>query len=182
MLLVRHLNKRASLRAAYRGGGSIGFLGACRAAWLVAPDPRDGGQRVLAQVKNNLAPPQPSLAFRIEGQETNALTVAWSGTSACTADELLAVRKPGGSLLERETTRDLIEDFLRAAPRTRDEVWQFAAQEGFAERTLFRVKAELQVEARRLMLGGKRVCYWLLPNQKFIPPFVATGTKALYTA
>jgi hypothetical protein len=43
----------------------------------------------------------------------------------------------------------VVEDFLRAAPRTRDEVWQFAAQQGFAERTLFRVKADLQIEARR---------------------------------
>jgi AAA domain len=166
ILLVRHLNKRASLRAAYRGGGSIGFLGACRAAWLVAPDPHDGGQRVLAPVKNNLAPPQPSLGFRIEGQEANALTIAWTGTSACTADELLAVTKPGGSLLERETARDVLEDFLRAAPRTRDEVWQFAAQQGIAERTLFRAKGELRVEARRLRLGGKRLCYWLLPEQE----------------
>jgi hypothetical protein len=35
-----------------------------------------------------------------------------------------------------------------------------------AERTLFRAKAELRVKARRLRLGGKRVCYWLLPEQE----------------
>src|SRR5437763_9754017 len=40
VLLLRHLNKRGG-RALYRGGGSIGFQGACRTAWLLAeaPDP-----------------------------------------------------------------------------------------------------------------------------------------------
>ena len=33
-LLVRHLNKGGHARARYRGGGSIGFQGACRVTWL----------------------------------------------------------------------------------------------------------------------------------------------------
>src|SRR5262245_50743113 len=58
VLLVRHLNKRGGSRSLYRGGGSIAFLGACRSGWLIARDPQAPSQCVLAQVKNNLAPPQ----------------------------------------------------------------------------------------------------------------------------
>src|SRR5207237_5977423 len=65
VLLVRHLNKKAGTHSLCRGSGTIGFLGVCRFGWLVARDPGDPERRVLAQVKNNLAPSQPSLAFSV---------------------------------------------------------------------------------------------------------------------
>jgi hypothetical protein len=67
MLLVRHLNKRAGLRSLYRGSGSIGLVGLSRSGWLVARDPEDSQRRVLAQVKNNLGAPQPSLVHACAG-------------------------------------------------------------------------------------------------------------------
>ncbi len=39
ILMVRHLNKDGRGLARYRGSGSIGFQGACRATWLVERDP-----------------------------------------------------------------------------------------------------------------------------------------------
>ena len=38
ILIIRHLNKAGHLPALYRGGGSIGILGACRLAWIVGKD------------------------------------------------------------------------------------------------------------------------------------------------
>jgi AAA domain len=77
VLLVRHLNKQGGRRALYRGGGSIGLLAACRSGWLLAEDPQEARRRVLAQVKNNLAPP-PSLALEVrprlaKGEQHGAL-------------------------------------------------------------------------------------------------------------
>jgi RecA-family ATPase len=79
-LLVHHLNKNGGKRALYRGHGSIAFAGVCRSAWLIAPDPGDLSaheerRRVLAQVKNNYAPPQPSLAFSVTSQPPGAARV-----------------------------------------------------------------------------------------------------------
>src|SRR5262249_3024096 len=54
--MVRHINKSPNPLAIFRGGGSIGFLAACRLGWLAANDPLDPDRKVLAQVKNNLAP------------------------------------------------------------------------------------------------------------------------------
>jgi hypothetical protein len=63
--MVRHLNKTRHFRSLYRGGGSIGFLAACRPAFLFARDPDDPQRAVMAQIKNNLAPRRPSLAYRL---------------------------------------------------------------------------------------------------------------------
>jgi hypothetical protein len=41
IVLIRHLNKRTGDNALYRGGGSIGIIGAARATFLIGPDPRD---------------------------------------------------------------------------------------------------------------------------------------------
>ncbi len=70
ILLVRHLTKKGGERALYRGAGSIGLVAACRTAWLIARSPLDD-VCVFAQLKNNLAPRQPSLAyeFRSQGSE-----------------------------------------------------------------------------------------------------------------
>ena len=50
LLLLRHLNKTSGGPAIYRGGGSIGIVGAARAGYLVARDPDDPETRVLACV------------------------------------------------------------------------------------------------------------------------------------
>jgi len=167
IVLVRHLNKSGGLRSLYRGGGSIGFLGTCRTAWLVAADPQHPEQRVLAQVKNNIAPPQLSLAFRVDEPYAGRLTVTWLGESGLTADQLLE-RKPGAEAppRQREIARDWLEDFLDEAPRTSAEVWQSAEQAGLSERTLFRAKSDLDVTTERVKLPGQRLSYWLLPHQQ----------------
>ena len=43
---------------------------------------------------------------------------------------------------------------------------EFAEKEALSESTLFRVKRELQIRRQRIALAGKRVSYWLLPNQE----------------
>lgn len=69
LLLLRHLRKAGGRRAVYRGVGSIGLVAACRSAWLIARSPLDD-VCVFAQLKNNLAARQPSLAYEFRGQES----------------------------------------------------------------------------------------------------------------
>jgi hypothetical protein len=63
--VIRHLNKAAGGNALYRGGGSIGIVGAARSGLLIAKHPEDDGRRVLASIKSNLAAPAPSLVFSL---------------------------------------------------------------------------------------------------------------------
>lgn len=90
VLIIRHLNKSGGNQSIYRGGGSIGIIGAARVALLVAKDPRDETKRVLAGIKNNLAPLPSSLSFHIEGVNGTS-RIVWEGISTHTADGLLAI-------------------------------------------------------------------------------------------
>jgi RecA-family ATPase len=169
VLMVRHLNKSPGLRASYRGGGSIGILGACRWAWLVAADPELPQRRVLAQVKNNLGADQPSLVYEIVQGENNGLTMAWQGTLKDSADDLLAgERKNLRTRRPRDRQMDLLIDFLKEKIRAYSEVQAFARTHAIAERTLHRIKKEAQIHSQRWAQDGMVRTYWLLPGQN--PP------------
>lgn len=186
MQLIRHLNKTAGRRALYRGGGSIAFVAACRSGWVVARDPREPQRCVLAQLKNNLAPPQPSLAYALTspapGVEQPAgggeqPLLSWLGPVAYTADELLAglgVAQPVFSVHDR--ARDFLEAFLEEGPRTARAIWVAAQQQGLSERTLYRARQELGIRSTWVVMAGRPVSYWLLRDQQL--PDSATGTVA----
>ena len=174
----RHLNKTGAARALYRGGGSIGFLAACRSGWLVAQDPAEPGRRVLAQVKNNLAPPQPSLAFSVEAHEGAAPRLCWLGPSPLTADQLLAAEAGAASgACPRDRAVDFLSDLLQDGPRTSREVWEAARQVGLAKRTLYRARQQLGVRVERVQVDDRRLNYWLLPGQRLSPEAPASDLE-----
>jgi hypothetical protein len=167
VLLIRHLTKRGGRQPLYRGVGSIGFLAVCRSGWLIARDPEQPQQCILAEVKNNLGPPQPSLAYTVETSDQGPVKLTWLGPSARTAAELqvTAVRRPP-FLSQRLCGRDVLAEILEDGPRTSREVWAEAQQRGLSERTLWRAKQELAVRSVRITVGGLPLSYWLLPGQE----------------
>jgi RecA-family ATPase len=173
VLMNRHLNKAPGQKALYRGGGSIGFIAACRSAWLVAADPGTPGPCVLAQLKNNVAAPQPSLAYQVHQPEGAPATLTWLGPSAWTANELLLGRLP--QTMSRDQPRDLAADFLldllADGPRTSRHVWAAAQAQGITRRTLQRAKQQLEVRSVRFWAEGQRVSFWLLKGQSLPPGF-----------
>ena len=180
VLLVRHLNKSPGRSPIYRGGGSIGLLAACRSGWLIARHPEQPAHCVLAQVKNNLAPPQPSLAYQVEKGEAEVLSLSWLGPTDWTAAQLLAgvARNPPRRLSPRECGREFLEGFLRDGPRTSRDIWTAALPLGLTERTLERVKQDLAVHSVRVWADGQRLSYWLLPGQE-VPESVRPGVLDL---
>lgn len=95
VLALRHLNKAKGVDPLYRGGGSIGIVGAARAGMLVAADPdADTGQaRVLASTKSNLGPAPGSLRYQlVDADHLGAARVEWLGTDDRDARALLAER------------------------------------------------------------------------------------------
>jgi hypothetical protein len=90
LVLLRHLNKAGGGSALYRGGGSIGIVGAARVGLLAALDPDDDAKRLLAVTKSNLAAKAPTLSYRLQdAPEHGCAHVAWLGASTRTADELV---------------------------------------------------------------------------------------------
>jgi hypothetical protein len=172
VLLLRHLSKRGSSHALYRGLGAIGLVGACRSGWLVAPDPEAPARRVLAPTKANYAPAPPGLAFEAVAAG-EAVTLSWLGATSWTADALLAGGKRGAPPpTVRERARDFLAAVLEDGPRTSRDLWALAQEQGLSERTLYRAKEALGVRCQQVVVGGQRTTYWLLRGQE-LPPEVA---------
>lgn len=165
VLMHRHLNKSSAGCSLYRGSGSIAFLAACRSGWVVGRDPASQATCVLAQLKNNLAPPQPSLVYQLLSQAEGPPALTWLGESPLNSDQLLGGRLPRSLSSPRDRARDFLLGFLEDGPCTAREVWQAAQGQGLSKRTLDRAKEELDIRSGRIGSGEQQVNYWLLPDQ-----------------
>jgi hypothetical protein len=175
VLLLRHLNKWPGARALYRGLGSIGLAGVCRSVWLVAEEAEGSCRRVLAQVKNNFAGPQPSLAYEVVRPAAGAPTLTWHGPVAVTAQELQArARRRGPTPAARDTATAFLAGVLAGGPLPVRDIWTQARGKGLSPRTLRRAKDELEVRSVWVSRDGRPVSYWLLPGQE--PPPAPPGS------
>jgi hypothetical protein len=112
VVVVRHLNKASGTNPLYRGGGSIGIVGAARSALLVAKHPEDDQRRVLASQKNNLAEAPPSLAFALAEAYNGAVRVEWKGETPLNANALLAAPVSEEERHEMTALRDAVTELL----------------------------------------------------------------------
>lgn len=156
IVCIRHLNKSASTHAVYRGGGSIGLVGAARVALLVAADPDVEQHRVLATVKNNLSPEAPSLGFRLTPDEaTGVARVEWLGISDHRPSSLLAVPQMPEEQSAIDEAVDVLYQILAGGP-VRATVGQREAHlAGISTSTLQRAKRVAGVKAQRVGDLGK---------------------------
>jgi hypothetical protein len=167
ILIVRHLNKQSSVHdPLYRGGGSIGIIGAARSALLVGRHPFDDRQRVLTRSKGNLSAPPPALAFALERGQ-----LGWIGPVTISATELLGGKSEGKA---RDAASAWLLTFLAKGPRSSEEVLASGAAAGHAERTLRRAAKELGVQCVR-PTERKAPWTWTLPSQRHAGPAADLG-------
>jgi len=164
VLVIRHLNKTGGGNPLYRGGGSIGVIGAARAAMLVAADPENSDVRLLAMTKSNLGRPAPTLAYRIEDR-AGVPRVAWQGESQHTAASLLATVSGEDSGALADAKHFLLEE-LKAGPVAASEVYRAAEQAGIKTATLRRAKASLGVVTDKDGYGDRGRWFWSLKDAK----------------
>ncbi len=173
VVVVRHLNKATGGNALYRGGGSIGIVGAARSGLLIAKHPEDDGRRVLASIKSNLAAPAPSLVFGLSSAEGGAVRVDWKGESSLDASALLSAPTDHEERSALSEAQEFLREVLADGRVPAAEVRQDAEQAGIAKRTLDRARQTLGVEATREGEPGKRgggTWYWSLPGIKVANP------------
>ncbi|HJY85991.1 MAG TPA: hypothetical protein VKE24_04060, partial [Candidatus Acidoferrales bacterium] len=132
-------------------------------------DPHAPAQCVLAQVKNNLAPPQPSLAYCVQEQEKGPLVLSWLGPHPLTADQLLGGLHARSSDRPIHRARAFLRAFLAKGPRTTRDIWAAARERGFTRATLSRAKGRLEIRTEWTSRDRRPVSCWLLPDQK-LPP------------
>ena len=168
VLVVRHLTKGSGGKALYRGGGSIGFIGAARAAYLVAEHPEEPGTKLFACVKNNLAAKPPTMTYTVEVVDEEPY-VKWGEPldlgaqaildgperrkSAEAEDELASKRRA------REMECEFLWDVVAEGPLTWQEIKDAGKVAGFSEISLRRARADVGL----VQLGRGPAAKWTRP-------------------
>lgn len=184
IVVIRHLNKATGGNALYRGGGSIGIIGAARSGLLVARDPDDQGEesrgRVLATTKCNLAKEAGSLKFHLEEAEAKGITtskIVWDGISQHAADALLA-QADGEEKSALQEAAEFLDGLLTGGAVEASEVKRSAKSNGISERTLYKAKQSLDILSRREGFGRDMRSFWELPVSPKTPSFAHVDSKA----
>ncbi len=174
VVCLRHLSKSGGPNPLYRGGGSIAFIGAARAAMLAAVDPEDEGRRVLAVSKCNLAPIGPSLAYRlVDSPEHGCARVAWEGVTTHRASDLLAPTDDD-SLDAAAVLRQLLDD----GPMWVKDAVDAMAVAGFSKDQAKRAKAKAGVRSCKVGKPGDAESGWQwgLPQREQDTPQGSEGS------
>ncbi|MPZ68806.1 MAG: AAA family ATPase [Actinobacteria bacterium] len=157
ILLLRHLNKAPGGNPLYRGGGSIGIVGAARSAFLVAMDPDDETRRILAPTKSNLAAMPEALAFRLEDSEEHGCArVVWEGNSPHSAADLLGRREDEDERTERDEATEWLIDYItdQGGKAQASEAIKAAGNDGIAKTTLHRARKKAGIESTKSGVRG----------------------------
>ena len=161
VLAVMHLNKGGSTNALYRVSGSLAFVAAARAAYLIARDPQNRDHRLMLHLKNNLSRDEQGFRYVVRTADNDAPYIEWNTERVeQTAEELLAVSAEETprqrALSEREeAVAAWLMALLKNGPLEATSIWRKAEQEGYPERTVERAAKGLGVHKRIMGYAGK---------------------------
>lgn len=167
VVCVSHLNKAGGNEALMRVTGSLAFVAAARAAYVVARDKDDPLRRLFLPLKNNIGNDQAGLAFKVESFELDAgiqtSRVMWeSEPVTVTADEAMRPAETDDERSQRDEIGDWLQDLLYPGRMKSQEVQSKAKPAGFAWRSVQRAAKEAGVVMKREGFGPDTVTYWSL--------------------
>jgi hypothetical protein len=165
VLIVRHLTKAPGGTPLYRGGGSIGIIGAARIALLAGRDPHDDTRCVLLPLKSNLGPPPDGITYRIEGSSNGASRIDWGEATEVRADEVLALPSSGEERTALDEACDFLRNELGDGPVAVVDVERRARAAGHTAITLRRARSRLGLLSSPNDFGGKRMLHFAGPGQ-----------------
>jgi putative DNA primase/helicase len=142
---VSHLNKCGGGEALTRIMGSLAFVAAARAAYLIVKDPEDAKRRLFLPVKNNIGNDSTGLAFTIEskklpgGIETSS--VLWESDSVTvTADEAMQPQVDTEERSAIDDAKEFIYNILAEGPLPSKQFRADAEGAGHSWRTIQRAQ------------------------------------------
>ena len=159
VIVLRHLNKASGGNAIYRGGGSIGIIGAARAGYMCGTDPDDESRqrRVFACVKSNLAAEPPALAYRLVPDDLRCCArIQWEGISQHKAATLLSEPDDPDERNERDEAAEWLTSYLirNGGEAIAGDVIKAARGDGIAPRTLQRARKRANVTTAKAAFGS----------------------------
>lgn len=164
VVLVSHLSKGGGSEALLRVNGSLAFVAAARAAYMVARDPDDADRRLFLPLKNNIGTDTTGFAFKIEGatvgvNETSR--VVWDSEHATVpADEALA-SGTADDRSEAADAADWLASFLADGPKKQNDCVKAGQREGYSPKMLRTARNRIGATSRKVGFTG---CWeWELP-------------------
>ena len=168
VVCVSHLNKGGSSEALLRVSGSLGFVAAARAAFIVTRDTNNLARRLFLPLKNNLSSDETGLAFTVAPHRlANGIETSWilweSEPVTVTADEAMVPFEATADRTEIADASEWLRDLLATGPVEAREVLRLAGQQGFNARMAQRARQRIGATTRREGFGkGSRVL-WAVP-------------------
>lgn len=156
IICVSHLNKGGSTEALMRVTGSLGFVAAARAAYVVTGDKDDKRKRLLLPLKNNLGNDETGFAFNVEpcclGNGIPTSRIRWlSEIVTITANEAVAAQSElPKSKNTREEEKEFLREMLVEGPKSAEDIKRNAAEAGYSWRTIERAKKDLEIKPIRI--------------------------------
>ena len=168
VVVIRHLNKRSGGSALYRGGGSIGIIGAARLAFAFGEDPENAGHLVLAPNKVNLGKMPPSLELCLQDSpgESEVACVKWLGTSDLSAQDLFNAKQKEPDSPALSEAKDFLREHLCGGPQRASEMYDAAEEAGIKKDTLKRARRELATAERTGGVGDSGYWQWVLAEKE----------------
>ncbi|MGQ0526672.1 MAG: AAA family ATPase [Alphaproteobacteria bacterium] len=163
---VTHLNKGQSKQALQRVTGSLAFVAASRAAYVVAKDRDIPDRRLLLPIKNNIGDDRAGFAFTIEsvtlptGINTSKI-VFETDLVMESADDVLTCDGDSEGRNALEEAKDFLRDIC-VIGRTAKQVRAQAEEAGISYATLRRAKDQLGIKPNKDGQNGPWV--WRLPD------------------
>ncbi len=141
IVLIGHMSKSATGKGLYRGLGSIDIAAVARSVLLIAKV--EDNLRILAPIKNNLAPLGDSILFQIhEGS-----TIKWIKTCKTTAEQVMLgdTSKIESSSNKIVTAMNIITFCIKNGKKKASEIGYECAKQDISERTMNCAKSKLGI-------------------------------------
>ena len=166
VLCVTHFNKNSSGTPMNKITGSLAFVAAARAAFVVIKDENDEGRRLFLPVKNNLAEDKSGYAFRVESCNLTMDGVA-IGTSKVVWEEGAIMVSVMDAMKDNENGRGVdkatvewMESYLRTHPSgvSFDILEGEARKHGISRATIYRAEKAMFID--KVYVGKNKPKVW----------------------
>jgi putative DNA primase/helicase len=168
IVCISHLSKGGGGEALMRVTGSLAFVAAARAAFLVARDPGAANRRLFLPIKNNISRDKTGLAFNLESVvlpgSIETSRVCWHDTAvAITADEAMAPQEDPEERSAMDEAKLFLTNLLADGPVSSKQIRADAEGAGLSWRTVQRAQKALGIDAYK---GGMNEgWFWMLSSK-----------------
>lgn len=164
VVLISHLNKGAGA-AIYRTMGSLAFMAAARAGFIVVRDKEIAAKRLFLPLKNNLGDDRTGYSYQIGTDQGGIPRIEWGNEiETVTADEVLSPIDQDEQP-ERASAAEFLREELKNGPVETKQLQKSARDAGHSWRTVIRAKEDIGIESEKRSFD--KGWQWSIPGLDF---------------